>query len=264
MARIIMTEFRKMKRYSVIWIGVATMAAVILLSCFMATASNAPEFTLSRFASNIIWNNLVLIYPATIVLIAGYIIERERTDDTLKNILTIPISFRKLLTGKLIAVGCMDAAFSVIEFFLTLIVFFLSGSSDFSVSGAVQVLLQMIGINLLTYIAVMPIIAFTAQRGGSFMAGVGFAFFYGFVGMMASGHGLRDLYPITAGLTLIGYQDGSSEVGNVFISFTVILVLLLVTALVVMNAKNREVISAIKGKGKKKRTYKQSQKRKTR
>lgn len=264
MTRIIMTEFRKMKRYSVIWIGVATMITVILLSRFMATASNASEFTFVHFASNIMWNNLVLIYPATIVLIAGYIIERERTDDTLKNILTIPISFRRLLTGKLVAVGCMVVALSAIEFFLTLIVSFLSGFSGFSAAGAVQVIFQMIGINLLAYIAVMPIIAFTAQRGGSFMAGVGFAFFYGFVGMMASGHGLRDIYPITAGLTLIGYQDGSSEAGNIFVSLMVILVMLIVTVLLVATSRNREITSTTKGKGKKKTAYKRDQKRKAR
>lgn len=203
MVNIIKTEFYKMKRYSVIWIGVATMLTVVLLSRFMATASDGASHTLINFSSSVIWNNLVLIYPATITLIAGYIIDRERTDDTLKNILTIPVSFRKMLIGKLIAVGCMAIALSVIEFVFTIMVFFASSFPGFSVGVAVNVLLQMIGINLISYIAVMPIITFTAQRSGSFMPGVGFALFYGFVGMMASGHGLRDLYPITAGLTLL-------------------------------------------------------------
>lgn len=40
------------------------------------------------------------------------------------------------------------------------------------------------------------------------MAGVGFSFFYGFVGTFASGHGLGNIYPITAGLSLINYQNG--------------------------------------------------------
>lgn len=241
MVNIIKTEFYKMKRYSVIWIGVATMLTVVLLSRFMATASDGVSHTLINFSSSVIWNNLVLIYPATITLIAGYIIDRERTDDTLKNILTIPVSFRKMLIGKLITVGCMAVALSVIEFVFTIIVFFASGFPGFSASGAVQVLLQMIGINLISYIAVMPIIAFTAQRSGSFMAGVGFAFFYGFVGMMASGHGLRDLYPITAGLTLIGYQDGSSDpTGNIFLSIVPILLVLAVTFIIVSTARNRE------------------------
>ena len=84
MVSIIKTEFSKMKRYSVIWIGVATMFTVVLLARFMATASDGATHTLMNFSSSVIWNNLVLIYPATIALIAGYIIDRERTDDTLK------------------------------------------------------------------------------------------------------------------------------------------------------------------------------------
>ena len=141
----------------------------------------------------------------------------------------------------------------------TLIVFFASGFPGFSIGGMIQVLFQMIGINMISYIAVMPVIAFTAQRSGSFMAGVGFAFFYGFVGMMASGHGLRDLYPITAGLTVIGYQDGSSDpTGNILLSVASILFILAVTFIIVFTAKNREVTTA---KKKKKNSGKTVQKR---
>ncbi|MCB6367840.1 ABC transporter permease, partial [Intestinibacillus massiliensis] len=118
---------------------------------------------------------------------------------------------------------------------------------------------QMIGINLISYIAVMPVIAFTAQRSGSFMAGVGFAFFYGFVGMMASGHGLRDLYPITAGLTVIGYQDGSSDpTGNVLLSAASILFMLAVKFIIVSTAKNREVTATKKKKESEKTVHKRN------
>ena len=49
MKNIVKTEFFKMKRYSVLWIGVATMALVVLLSRFMATASDGAVHTLSNF-----------------------------------------------------------------------------------------------------------------------------------------------------------------------------------------------------------------------
>ena len=90
MLKIAKTEFHKLKRYSVVWIGVATMLTVVLLTRFMATASDGAVHTLEYFSNNVIWNNFSLIFPATITLIAGYIIERERVNDTLKNILTIP------------------------------------------------------------------------------------------------------------------------------------------------------------------------------
>lgn len=46
--KIVKTEFYKIKRYSVLWIGVATMAIVVLLSRFMATASDGVVHTLSN------------------------------------------------------------------------------------------------------------------------------------------------------------------------------------------------------------------------
>ena len=126
MLKIAKTEFYKLKRYSVVWIGVATMLTVVLLTRFMATASDGAVHTLEYFSNSVIWNNFSLIFPATITLIAGYIIERERVDDTLKNILTIPIPFRKLLAGKLIAVGGLAIILAAIEFVFTMIIFFIS------------------------------------------------------------------------------------------------------------------------------------------
>lgn len=117
MIRLIQSEIWKLKRYSVIWIGIATMLSVVLLTCFMEIGTPG-ETTFSSFSDNVIWNNFSLIFPATIVLIAGYIIERERTDDTLKNLATIPVSFKRLLVGKIIVCGMIAIFLAIIEFCL--------------------------------------------------------------------------------------------------------------------------------------------------
>lgn len=142
MLKIAKTEFYKLKRYSVVWIGVATMLTVVLLTRFMATASDGAVHTLEYFSNSVIWNNFSLIFPATITLIAGYIIERERVDDTLKNILTIPIPFRKLLAGKLIAVGGLAIILAAIEFVFTMIIFFISRFPGFSFAGMILALVR--------------------------------------------------------------------------------------------------------------------------
>mgnify|MGYP002510029932 CR=1 FL=1 len=248
MTSIIRTEFYKMKRYSVIWIGVATMFTVVLLARFMATASDGATHTLVNFSSSVIWNNLVLIYPATIALIAGYIIDRERTDDTLKNILTIPVSFRKMLIGKLIAVGCMAVALSVIEFLFTLIVFFASGFPGFSIGGMVQVLFQMIGINMISYIAVMPIIAFAARIPNGHMIGTIIAFVYGYGGMFASGDTmLANIYPVTASLGLISYRSYDAAVHwNVLICLLSMIVAWVMSAVFIFTTKGNVPVKIAK------------------
>lgn len=241
MITIVKTELMKLRRYSVVWIGVAAMLSVVLLTRFMATASDGTVHTLENFSNNVIWNNYSIMFPAAITLIAGYIVDRERTDDTLKNILTVPVSFRKLLAGKLLAVGLLSILLALVEFALTIVVFFMSRYPGFSVLGMLRVLLQMAGMNVCVYIAVLPIIVLTAQRSGSFMAGVGFAFFYGFIGTFASGHGLGEIYPITAGLGLIGYQNGGTgEEYHVVLSAGVLLLMLLIAAVLVLTSRNRE------------------------
>ena len=239
MLKIAKTEFHKLKRYSVVWIGVATMLTVVLLTRFMATASDGAVHTLEYFSNSVIWNNFSLIFPATITLIAGYIIERERVDDTLKNILTIPIPFRRLLAGKLIAVGGLAIILAVIEFVFTMIVFFISRFPGFSFAGMMLALIRMIGMNLFVYVAVLPIIIFTGQRAGGFMAGVGFSFFYGFVGTFASGHGLGNIYPITAGLGLINYQNGETATYNIFLSAGILLLMFAISNAMVLFAENK-------------------------
>ncbi len=239
MIRIIKTEFIKLKKFSILWIGVAAMLACVLLTRFMATASDGTEYNLMIFGSEVIWNGFSLIFPSTIALISGYIVERERTDDTLKNLSVIPISFRKLLTGKMIVTALICVYLSIIEFAFTFFVVLLSGFSGCSFGNAIRILFQMVAINLCVFIAVLPIVLIACQKAGAFINGVVFAFFYGFIGIFAAGHGLTYIYPITAGLGLINYQSDEVLEFNKLVSLVVLVCMLLISFALVFFAKDR-------------------------
>ena len=246
MIRLIHSEIWKLKRYYVIWIGIATMLTVVLLTCFMEIGTpGAPTF--SSFSENVIWNNFSLIFPATIVLIAGYIIERERTDDTLKNLATIPVSFRRLLVGKIIVCGMITIFLAIAEFLFTTIISFILGYGELTLFIMIKALWQMIGMNCFVFIAVLPIIIFTGQRAGAFMPGVAFAFFYGIIGIFASGHSLTSLYPITIGLGFINYQNGNDTgIYNIPLCFTVLVILVAITTIMLFLAHDRAKIQRAK------------------
>lgn len=239
MLKIIKTEFVKLKRFSIIWVGIAAMLACVLLTRFMATASDGVNHTLAQFANEVIWNNFGLIFPTTIALIAGYLIERERTDDTMKNISAIPISFKKLLLGKICALVAICVALSVIEFIFMVLTVLLSGYPIQSFMDLPKSLFQMAGMNLLVFVAVLPVILLTCQRSGGFVNGVIFAFFYGFVGIFAAGHNLENFYPVTAGLGLINYQGDEGLVYNKPINLLIIMLLVTLSILFIAGAKNR-------------------------
>ena len=107
MVRIIKTEFYKLKRYHILWAGVALMLLSVLLTLFTSMANDGSVWDFAYLTEQVIKNNMSMIFPMCISLIAGYMISREQTDDTLKNILTVPVSFKRLLTGKLIVCGVL-------------------------------------------------------------------------------------------------------------------------------------------------------------
>ena len=102
MRNIIKTEFLKLKRYSVIKAGIIMATLSPLLSLFYSTANGGQTWTFDYFMQQVMISNCTLFFPIIIALIAGYIITREYTDDTMKNISTIPIPYKQLLSGKLL------------------------------------------------------------------------------------------------------------------------------------------------------------------
>lgn len=100
MGNIISTELLKIKRYSVVKAGLVMMSLSVLMSCFYSTASTNKVWDFQYFIQQVIISNCTLFFPIIITLVAVYIISRETTDDTLKSILTVPISYKKLLIAK--------------------------------------------------------------------------------------------------------------------------------------------------------------------
>lgn len=165
------------------------------------------------FVERVIQNNTTTIFPMCITLIAGYIIAREKSDDTLKSIMTIPVSYPALIGGKLIVCGFLSVFLGMASTFFTVAAELLVGFPGFSVTAVIQALIQITLNTLFLYIAVTPIIAFTARIPNGHMIGVILAFVYGYGGMFAAGNmSLANLYPITASMGLIQYRSHDAAV----------------------------------------------------
>lgn len=147
MVRIVKTEFYKLKRYHILWAGVALMLLSVLLTLFTSMANDGSVWDFAYLTEQVIKNNMSMIFPMCISLIAGYMISREQTDDTLKNILTVPISFKKLLTGKLIVCGVLSIIFGLICSLFTIIAEMIVGFPGFEISLALKAALQITAVN---------------------------------------------------------------------------------------------------------------------
>lgn len=250
MLRMIKTEIWKLKRYHILWAGVFLMLLSVLLTIFFTTAIDGTVWTFSHFAEQVIKNNVTTLFPMCIALIAGYIIEREAKDDTLKSMLTVPVSYRGLLWGKLAVCALISLFLGLSSAVFTVTTNLFLGFPGLSARAVLQAFTQIILSCLFLYLAVTPVIAAAARIPNGHMIGTLVAFVYGYGGMFASGNmTLANLYPVTASMGLINYRSYDPAVHwNYFICALSLLAALLVSAVLVVTAKESAPVKASKKK----------------
>lgn len=252
MVRIIKTEFYKLKRYHILWAGVALMLLSVLLTLFTSMANDGSVWDFAYLTEQVIKNNMSMIFPMCISLIAGYMISREQTDDTLKNILTVPVSFKRLLTGKLIVCGVLSIVFGLICSLFTVIAELIVGFPGFHFSLILQAVLQITAVNFFLYLAVLPIIIITSRKSSSFLIGVIVAFVYGYGGMFAAGNmTLANIYPITASLGMIHYRSYDAAVRWNTVTCMVSLAIVVAISVVLILCMKEKEPKQVKKKAKK-------------
>lgn len=158
MGNIIKSEFLKLKRYYVVKAGIIMTVLSPLLTLFYSTANDGQTWTFDYFMQQVMISNCTLFFPIIITLIAGYIITREYTDDTMKNISTIPISYRQLLSGKLLVLLLLTICFSFIGCVIALAINIIAGFSGVHFGNLFNLFIRVIGANIGIYISVLPII----------------------------------------------------------------------------------------------------------
>lgn len=259
MSAIIKTEFYKIKRYHILLIGILGMLCSPLLQLFsqavMDEEYRRSYFDFAALIEVTIWGNAQIFMPVLFTLIGGYLINREYSDDTLKNILTIPVSFRKLMTGKLAAIGLLALLFGVYSFLVTVIVGICAGLPDLNVSVLISGLLQMSGLSIWIYIVVLPIITICGRKPGMFMGGSVIAFITGYMVMFFKEGLLRNIYPYSAALTMIGFDttsySGTSGKGSIPLAIISLGSMLLIVVLIIyIFGAPGELHSMKKAKGK--------------
>lgn len=242
MIGIIRAEFIKLKRLHILLIGMIGMSFPAILSIFTQKVT-IPEkqirnFDFTTLFNHTVWNSTTIFMPVIFTLMGGYLINLEYKNDTLKNLSTIPISFPRLIYGKLIAMSIISILLGYYSYFITLIVGSITGLTVPDLTALLKGFKQMTVLSLCTYISVLPIIVFTSRKQDAFMGGVVVSFLFGYFSMFIKNATLRSIYPILSGLTIIRFDTNqymnTSGSGSFIISLITMAILLLLTNLLII------------------------------
>lgn len=245
MLHIIQTEFQKLRRYPILLVGVTGMVCSPLLQLFsqmvVVEEAREPNFDFAALIELTVWGNATIFLPVLLTLTGGYLINREYTDDTLKNLLTVPLSFRQLLAGKAAVICLLSVLLSGFSLLVTTAVSALAGLPRIGPRPFLHGLAQMTGLAVGVFIAVLPLLALCSRRPGSYMGGSVLAFIAGYCCMFFKSGPLRSLYPFSAVLTLIGFDlddyAGTTSPASVPLSLVSVGAVLALAALLLATAQ---------------------------
>ncbi|WP_455618097.1 ABC transporter permease [Eisenbergiella sp.] len=207
MGAILYTELLKIKRASMMKAGVILVALSCVLSVIPIFARDSTVKNFALLMGNILENNCIYFSPVLTVLLGSYMMEREITDDTLKNMLTIPVSFQRLLLGKLMVLLVMVSLFGLGSGILGSL---LGATLKLPGIGAGSILIWSVRIicaNILIFAAVLPITVLAACTEGAMLAGTAAAFVYGFLASIDWKP--MNYYPVKAVMILLRPEYGN-------------------------------------------------------
>ena len=193
---ILSTEFLKLKRYSVIKAGIIIMLMPFLYSTVTTFALSGATTTFANFMSTFFETNFAFFMPIFITLLGGSMMNRERTDSTMKSILTVPVSYRTLLIGKLVVLFLITLLVGVSCSVFSVAFGLLRGLSGMTPATVALWSGRMILEGALLFIAVLPFTVCACLSDTTMFAAVAVSFIYGFIGRMYGS--MLNYYPIKA------------------------------------------------------------------
>ena len=203
MGALLRAEFCKSRRDLNVAILPLALLVAVADSRYIATAQDGTEYTWPLVVANTLFVSANYLMPACLTLLLAQSMQRERQSGMLRNLLVLPVSFRRLAAAKLLAGLALTAVSSIIEFLAALLLFPLTGIPGLTVGGAAEAAFSMLFVNLWTNLALLPLLVLVMQFPRGMAAGTVLAFFWGSLGGMLSQHS-EFLYrnPLSAGMAL--------------------------------------------------------------
>ncbi|MCM1025221.1 MAG: ABC transporter permease [Roseburia sp.] len=177
MLDLLQCEYRKLKRSAFLLIGLAGTLIVpifVIVKSVLTYFSN-PEAAISLFSlyDGALMFLMLLFGPLFLTILGSWIISREYTDGTLKNIFVIPVSKAAFLCGKLLFFALLSLSFMLVSCLEILALAFLVRLflpvAELTVPSVLYFLLKMLYGGLLLFAAQTPLI-YLAIRTKGFVA----------------------------------------------------------------------------------------------
>lgn len=198
---LIQAERKKLRRQRMIWVGYLSIVFSFIVTIAQQIQLNSSSIVWRNMVDMFIYNNAVLFLPFSVSLIGGYIIDREYSQDTLKNQLVIPIYWRDMIKAKMIVLFLLVIQMGVFEMLISLLMGIIIGFGGIAPTIVFQNIFHILVSNVCITIGILPIILWFGRTGGKYVWGSILAMLIGVSGIFVINGGLVNWHPVTASLS---------------------------------------------------------------
>ena len=210
MKNMIQTEWWKLRRCQILLVGIVALALCPVVQYGTQLIVNPeirdPNYDFVHLFANVVWGNTQVFLPISLVMIGGWLIDRENAHDTMKNLLVIPLPYQKLLAGKLAVTALLSLLFGIYSVAVTVLTGALAGLPGLTPAVVLQQGGQVVAAALTAFLACMPVILIFGQIRGAYLGGSILAFFLGYCILFFKSGFLLSAYPFSAALVLAGFD----------------------------------------------------------
>ncbi len=183
MVRLICAEFKKLKGSSMFWIGLGGcfILPVMALSINLSTSDS---FTWIKYVTQNLWPQEILLWPCIFGVFGSFIFNRERIENTYKNLLTIPVGRLRLAIAKLLVLLISILVMSVLTYVLNISGVIVGVPVDFKsfIDGLWLYILS----GLLMFFSVLPVILIAVLSKKGFLLAISVTIIYALASFLAS------------------------------------------------------------------------------
>lgn len=242
MGSILRGEWRKLRRCQIMLVGIVAVALCPVVQYGTQWLLNPevrdPNFTFEKLFANVIWGNTQIFFPISLVMIGGWLIDREYAHDTMKNLITIPVSYARLLGGKLIVTVFLSLLFGLYSVAVTVLTGALAGLEGLSAAVLLQQGVHLVTAAFTTSLVCMPMILLFGQIRGAYLGGSLVTFFLGYCILFFKSGFLLSAYPFSAALILAGFDmqayNGATQTPNIVLALAGMAAVILATMVILL------------------------------
>ena len=242
MWKMIQTEWWKLRRCQILLVGIVALALCPVVQYGTQLIVNPeirdPNYDMLHLFSSVVWGNTQVFLPISLVMIGGWLIDRENTHDTMKNLLTVPVSYPKLLGGKLAVTGLLSLLFGLYSVAVTVLTGTQAGLPGLTLGVILQQGGQVVAASLTTFLVCMPMILIFGQMRGAYLGGSILTFFLGYCILFFKSGFLLSAYPFSAALVLAGFDmqeyNGATESPGIPLALLGMAAVIALTAAILM------------------------------